>query len=170
MKNIISEIKTKAKQLTINLSQIGDGYTKEQLHEDAIDLLLKTHELETIYNQTSKNNSVPKKKEASMAIKDEINKLNRRLPLWANRQHQINSKILTLFLRMKEEGFSPVTEELLMEKYGNYSEFSTNFQQMKTIASKNHGKVFDVQNGSVKIWEPIREIVNEYKNAIFGKQ
>ena len=51
MKDIISRIKSKAKQLTIDISQIGDGCTKEQLHGDSLELLLDIHELETSYNK-----------------------------------------------------------------------------------------------------------------------
>lgn len=178
MKDIIITIKKMAKQLTINISQLGEGSTKEQLHGDALELLLEIHKLETVYFQTysdSRNTSTEKKQSHAVKIPDEdlvrheINKIHRRLPSWANKQHQINSKILTLFLEMEEKIDSDITEQMLMEKYNNQPEFYRNFPQMKTVSSKNHGKVFDVQNGIIKIWEPIRGIVQEYKDIVFGK-
>lgn len=179
MKDIISRIKSKAKQLTIDISQIGDGCTKEQLHGDSLELLLDIHELETSYNKACQDSPAspkivkgvtnqPAEKEEDV-IRNEINKMHRKLPSWAKKQHQINSKILTLFLQLEEEGIPNITEQMLMEKYGDRQEFYTNFAQMKAIAPKNHGKAFDVQNGVVKIWEPIIPIVQEYKNAILPK-
>ena len=49
-KEIIQKAKSQAKQLTIDISQIGDGKTKEQLHGDSIELLLSINMLETLYN------------------------------------------------------------------------------------------------------------------------
>lgn len=179
MKDIIDKIKGQAKQLTIDISQIGDGKTKEELHGDAIELLLSVNELETIYNQTypktqdvtqnkKEIRSITKSKEEDL-IGNEINKLHHRLPRWAKNQQQINSKILTLYLKLEEEGVSSITEQTLMERYNNHQEFYRNFPQMKTISTKNHGKVFDVQNGVVTIWEHARPIVQEYKNKVINK-
>jgi len=100
---------------------------------------------------------------------EEIDKLRRKLPLWAVRQNQINAKILTLFLRLKEQGASEITEAMLSAEYDNPKEFNRNFTQMKIIAEKNQGKVFHVTNGIIKIWKPARELVEEYKKAVFGK-
>lgn len=171
MKGIIEKIKGQAKQLTIDISQIGDGKTKEQLHGDAIELLLSINELETIYNQTCSQAQVisQNKKEIKNKnlISNEINKIQHRLVRWAKNQQQINSKILTLYLKLEEKGFSNITEQMLMDEYNNHQEFYRNFPQMKTISAKNHGKVFEVQNGVVTIWEPVRHIVQEYKNKVF---
>ncbi len=177
MRDLIATIKCKAKQLTIDIVQLGDERTLEQLHGDSLDLLLKINELETKYNQACPKplvNSKAEKKSTNQptenkedTIRKEINKIHRKLPNWATRQQQINSRILTLFLKLEEEGISNITEQLMMERYGNQQEFYRNFPQMKTISSKNHGKVFDVQNGIVKIWEPIRHVVQEYKNVVF---
>jgi hypothetical protein len=97
----------------------------------------------------------------------EIQKVKRRLRLWATRQHQINAKILTLFLQLQREGVNNITEKGLRERYNNHQEFLINFQQMKVIAPNNHGKIFDVINDVIKIWEPIKEAVEEYKKTVF---
>ncbi|MCD4675860.1 MAG: hypothetical protein K8S18_07665 [Desulfobacula sp.] len=178
MKETIEKIKNMAKQLTMDISETGEGPSKDQLHRSALELLLEIHQLESIILQSSAGSRTPIKKinrtqsdksYDDEMIKDEINKMNRRLPLWARKQHQINSRILTLFLKMEEEGISDITEQMLMEKYDSPSEFYTNFQQMKTIAPKNHGKVFHVENGFVRIWEPIQHLVQDYKKVVSGK-
>ncbi len=179
MKELIELIKDRAKELTIAISELEEDMSaKQQVHRDALDLLLEIHKLETIYMQTisgdvkppiiTKDSQPPKELDED-AERHEINKIHRRLPMWANKQYQINSKILSLFLKMEDEGFSEITEKMLMKRYNNQPEFLTNFPQMKTISPKNHGKVFDVQNSVVKIWEPVRHDVEEYKNIIFKK-
>ena len=100
---------------------------------------------------------------------EEINKLRKKLPLWAVRQNQINARILTLFLKLENQGSSKITEDMLAVEYGNPSEFNRNFMQMRIFAEKNHGKVFHVDKGVVKIWEPALELVEQYKKDVFGK-
>jgi len=178
MKNSIEKIKDMAKQLTLDISESAEGPSKEQLHKGALELLLEIYQLETIYIQSyfgakkvskqSKHSNLDKNNDEA-TIKDEINKLHRRIPLWAKRQHQINSRILTLFLKMKDEGLVSITEEMLLDRYETKSEFYTNFQQMKAIAPNNHGKVFDVDGGVVAIWEPVRQLVQDYKKIVLGK-
>jgi superoxide dismutase len=177
MKEIISQIKKQAKQLSLDLSHISEEPQKEQLSEAALELLLNIQILETRYNQnnntyTERTNKISKSTTKITSknedlIKNEINKISRRLPNWAIKQHHINAKILTLFLKLEEEGGQQITEQMLMERYGDQAEFYRNFPQMKTIAPKNHGKVFNVQNGVIEIWEPIKQIVHDYKKMVF---
>jgi len=179
MKEIISQIKKQAKLLSLDLSHISEEPQKEKLSEAALELLLNIQILETTYNQnnntyTERTNKITKSttkttSEDDDLIKTEINKIRRRLPNWAIRQDNINAKILTLYLKLKDEGGRQITEQMLMERYDDQSEFYRNFPQMKTIAPKNHGKVFNVQNGVIEIWEPIKQIVHEYKEMVFKK-
>jgi hypothetical protein len=46
---------------------------------------------------------------------------------------------------------------------GTEGQFDRNYPQMKMISKNNHGKVFDVENGVVKIWAPAKDIVEEFK-------
>lgn len=179
MKEIIEVIKDRAKELTIAIAELEeDMNAKQQVHRDALDLLLEIHKLESTYMQM--NSSIPNDTNAKSQMSSpkkldnnieryEINKIHRKLPMWANKQYQINSKILTLFLKMEDEGLSEITEDMLMKRYNNQPEFSRNFLQMKNIAPNNHGKVFDIQNSVVKIWEPVRHEVEEYKKIVLGK-
>ena len=101
---------------------------------------------------------------------DEINKVSRRLRMWAKpeRQAQYNSQILNAFLELSSSGSLNVTEKELRDKLGNPEWFASNFVQMKAKADKNHGKVFETASGYIKIWEPIRSAVDEYGSKVFN--
>ena len=60
-----------------------------------------------------------------------------------------------------------VHETDLKDRYGNDAEFDRNFPQMKSIAEKNHGKVFEVDSsGATRIWQPVKLIIDEYKYMV----
>lgn len=101
---------------------------------------------------------------------DEVNKVFRRLRMWAKpeRQSQYNSQILNAFLELYTSGATNITEQELSDKLGNPVWFSTNYVQMKAKAEKNHGKVFETSSGYIKIWEPIRTAVSEYGYKVFN--
>ncbi|KHT41097.1 hypothetical protein BOO24_19810 [Vibrio navarrensis] len=101
---------------------------------------------------------------------DEINKVSRRLRMWAKpeRQAQYNSQILNAFLALSSSGVTEVTEQHLSDKLGNPEWFSSNYVQMKAKSDKNHGKVFDTSSGYIRIWEPIRSAVDEYGRKVFN--
>ncbi|ODX45119.1 hypothetical protein BBM05_16405 [Vibrio parahaemolyticus] len=100
---------------------------------------------------------------------DEINKVSRRLRMWAKpeRQAQYNSQILNAFLELSSSGASNITEQNLNDKLGNPEWFSSNYVQMKAKSDKNHGKVFDTSSGYIRIWDPIRSAVDEYGRKVF---
>ena len=94
----------------------------------------------------------------------EVNKVSRKLKRWATpeRQKQYNSRILNAFLDLKHTKKEPITESDIDNYLGNSSWFSTNFDQMKSISDKNHGKVFEVNGQNVTIWAPVESAVKEY--------
>lgn len=92
----------------------------------------------------------------------EIKKVARRLKLWARRPKQINARILKAFLYLEKKNGN-VTEECLSQLFEPEDNFSSNFQQMKIIADRNHGKVFDVSGGQVSIWPPVSDYVREFQ-------
>jgi hypothetical protein len=99
---------------------------------------------------------------------EEIEKVANRLKRWAHNSNQINSRILQMFLKLKFNN-KVVTVEQMSRMYwdGNkLTEFFTNFNQMKIIAPKNHGKVFEVVNNEVNIWEPVGEFVKEFAQKL----
>jgi len=82
----------------------------------------------------------------------EINKVKRRLRLWAKRPYQINSRILTTYLKLERQGVNPITEKALNNAIGGEPSISSNLLQMRISAEKNHGKVFDQNGEKLTLW------------------
>lgn len=101
--------------------------------------------------------------------KAEIAKVIRRLRMWSKpeRQSQYNSQILNAYIELKRSGIDKITEEDIHLHIGINSWFASNFMQMKVIADRNHGKIFDADGRYVTIWEPVRSAVHEYERAVF---
>lgn len=104
-----------------------------------------------------------------VSVVDEVNKVQRRLRLWAKRQDQYNARILNAFLELKRKGKVVISEQDIYRQAGSPVEFASNFSQMKIIAERNHGKVFDVLNDEVTIWPPVASAVAEYEQMVFGR-
>ncbi|GAA6171565.1 hypothetical protein NBRC116592_12350 [Colwellia sp. KU-HH00111] len=138
---------------------------KENL-EEASFLINKSGEEKRVHNlimnaliNLAKHESSPE--ESSLSEVNEINKVARRLKLWAKRPEQLNTRILTTYLKLKaREG--KVTEHRLKQEVNEDSNFDSNFTQMKIIADRNHGKLFSVENNEVTIWEPVKPHVDKF--------
>lgn len=172
----LNKLKAVARSLVL---AIGQDETKDELHKMSIDLLLEITELERLLSidnfESNKETGTLAEYQASQFSRnnafeeaEEVRKVERKLSRWAQNQQQINSKILNTFLELKSEGVGKITEDLLTKRYGNYGEFSRNYSQMKIISPRNHAKVFDVKNGVVEIWEPVKRFVEEYKRVVFN--
>ncbi|EOC1340516.1 hypothetical protein ACI09V_004145 [Cronobacter dublinensis] len=98
----------------------------------------------------------------------EVSKVSRRLKLWAKRPEQMNTKILKAFLKLSDGTDRKVSEAQLKQEVGE-DNFDINFVQMKNIAEKNHGKVFDVNGSEVSIWPPVAAAVEEFRRTVFSK-
>ncbi|WP_321276727.1 hypothetical protein [Thiomicrorhabdus indica] len=100
----------------------------------------------------------------------EVNKVKRRLKMWAkpDRQSQYNSQILNAFLKLSASNSRNVTEQNLSGFLGNPVWFTQNFNQMKSISDRNHGKVFEEIGSAINIWEPIKPHVSEYQKQVFA--
>lgn len=103
-------------------------------------------------------------------VVDERNKVVRRLKMWARRQDQYNSQILNAYLELERAGLDRITEEDLCSYMGDPPWFASNFVQMKVVADRNHGKVFDADGYYVTIWEPVRSAVEEYERIVFSSE
>ena len=102
---------------------------------------------------------------------EEVDKVRNRLDkFWAKRQHQVNARILNAFLRLTA-GKEPrtISEHLLRTELKDIENFDSNFIQMKTIAPKNHGKVFQQHGSTVSIWDPVLPFVLDYEKAVFQR-
>lgn len=97
---------------------------------------------------------------------EEIQRVKRKIPSWFSKLEQYNSKILIAYLKLSNKNQQPVELDDLEQQSGfiDKHKFKTNFNQMKTLSYKNHGKVFTEINGVVTLWEPLAEfIIEEYK-------
>lgn len=98
----------------------------------------------------------------------EINKVKRRLNLWSKKPDQINSKILSSFLSLERDGARVITEKMLKDSLVPNTFFDSNFVQMRTIADRNHGKVFDLKGDIVSLWPPVESYVRDFERATTG--
>ena len=54
----------------------------------------------------------------------------------------------------------------MQKQLPNISTFESNFNQMKIIAERNHGKIFEETNGYIEIWEHVRLLVSKYEQEV----
>lgn len=90
----------------------------------------------------------------------EIEKVKRKIPRWFNNPHQINSRILVAFLRLKNDNIH-VTPSVLREHCSEINDFEGNYNQMKNFGEKNHAKVFEEINNTIELWEPVEVFILE---------
>lgn len=97
-------------------------------------------------------------------------KANKKIPIWAYRNHQNNHKIIKAFLQIEKEKKYVDLSELKRRctNKNHYPEtfctgFDGNFAAMKSDSSNSHGKVFVVKNSRVEIWPVIADTLETYK-------
>lgn len=165
---LLKQLKDIAKELALAIPMIDSTSNLGHLHSQSLDLLIGLSELESKIAQTmviSIDSQVMRTKMSTIDEDQEVKKVRGRLLRWGNNPNQINSRILTLFLKLKKTG-EPVTVDALRLAYGNASEFDKNFVQMKMISERNHGKVFDVEDGFIELWPKVREYVEAFANQV----
>jgi hypothetical protein len=110
---------------------------------------------------------IDKKEEKGLDMKnnqpsqlDEIKKVEKRIQRWLRNPNQYNSKILNTFMRLSNNNEHSISVSLL-EKHSDIDDgkFITNYNQMKIIAERNHGKVFEETHGEVRLWEPVADFI-----------
>ncbi len=165
MKNIefkLLQLKDKLESTAFLVSKTG---SEKQVHSEIVQslvILSEVLQLLEIVNPMKKND---KKSLADSTNTGEINKVADRLRLWAKRQNNINARILNAFLELERSGVSVITEDALKSKLPELNTFKSNFDQMKTIAPKNHGKIFEQYGEEITLWEPIVLYVREYERV-----
>ena len=155
MNEILNEILEDAK-IAYKISILLDN---EILEESLLSIMGNTKLLlKKFQEKESLNSNV--RDETKLESK-EIKKIKRKVPLWLKRQHQKNYKILSTFMNLSENNKNLISLSLL-EKHSNFEsskEFYSHYNQMKIIAQKAHGKVFQEENGQVKLWKPIEDFI-----------
>ena len=131
-------------------------------HKEIVKALISLAELRIAYEKTTSSKS------SGVSNAEEINKVKRRLKLWAKRPHQINSQILKAYLKLERQGVSPITENALNNAVGGEPSISSNLLQMRISAEKNHGKVFDQNGDKLTLWPPVVSAIREYEKLVFA--
>lgn len=154
---------------------------EEVLEKFKIALLLNKEEAEDViekfminYISSSFSRTSQEFKSLISNKEDVINK-NRgkakfRIPRWAKKPNQYNHRIIRAFYKIESElGFVPLSElERRCSNEKNHPDtyvrdFKGNFYQLKIDSPKSHGKVFEVENDNVVIWDYIKDTLEEYK-------
>lgn len=91
---------------------------------------------------------------------EEIKKVRRKIPRWFKNAHQINSRILVAFLKLKNDNVR-VTPTALREHCSEINDFEGNYNQMKNFGEKNHAKVFEENNNTIELWKPVESFILE---------
>lgn len=156
---IFLELKSQLKACAF---QVSNGTDRTEIHDQLVDAIVNLDRLEAKMT----NPESAKKSMAALSDTTEINKVARRLKLWAKRKDQKNTQILLAYLDLRRSGHTTITESQLA-KAVNDPAFSTNFVQMKIIADRNHGKIFDQHGEVVTIWPPVEDIIGEFERTVF---
>jgi len=140
---------------------VSKGGFEKEAHSKIVQSLVVLSEIEGVLVK-SKTTVAPEKSNVP-----ETNKVKRRLKLWAKRPDQINSKILNAFLKLERSGASTITEDDLRKELPEEKSFESNFAQMKIIAEKNHGKIFEQYGENISLWNPVVADIREYEKVVF---
>lgn len=166
MNNIKSEV-TRAQEILKKIAfQAAQKESTEEIYSMALDGFAILANIEKI--STTEN---VKKDELRQNELNEIEKISRKLKLWAKpeKQENINSKILNAFLELRESGNYYITKGDIEKKLSDPSiNIYNNLQQMMNIAEKNHGKIFEQKTGYIDIWSPVKEFVDIYGDKVLS--
>lgn len=157
MKDIINNILDETKSAYKESILCENKIIEDKLLSIMINTKLLLNELENI---KLKKKSY-KRNEQTEAL--EVEKVKRKLPLWLKKQNQYNYKILNTFMNLSNNNNHTISTRLL-EMHCNLDPkvFLSNYNILKTISEKNHGKVFSENNGQVSLWKPVEEIIVKY--------
>jgi len=158
MKDIVNTILDETKLAYKESILIENKIIEDKLLSIMANAKLLLNELETVKLKKKKKY---KQNENTQAL--EVEKVKRKVPLWLKKQNQYNYKILNTFMSLSNNNKHTISTRLL-EMHCNIDPkvFLSNYNLLKTVSEKNHGKVFSEKDGQVTLWEPIKEIVMEY--------
>lgn len=159
MKDIVNKIIDEAKVAYKESIIIDNKIIEEKLLFIITESKYLLNELEHIKLKKKK-----KKKLNEEIEKNEIEKIKRKVPLWLKKPNQYNYKILKTFMNLSNNNNHTISVRLLEThcKIDNPKIFLSNYNLLKTISEKNHGKIFVEKDGQISLWKPIEEIVCQY--------
>ena len=171
MKNIEQELSRVEGVLESAAFLVSKGDAAREAHAEIVRAIVLLNEIRASEPVTSGGAS-PRRNASGSGFSDEsqeINKVSRRLGRWVKRQDQLNARILNAYLKLERAGEPVITEEMLRAEFGDDVSFGTNFLQMRIIAQKNHGKIFDQYGDRITIWPPVEAAVRKYAQTVFGE-
>ena len=95
-------------------------------------------------------------------VEIEIKKIKSRVPRWKRNPHQINSRLLNIYMQISNNGTTKITRDDFQYAFERFytDPFLSNYNQMKNFGEKNHGKIFEEDEvGTVTIWRPVAEFI-----------
>ena len=160
----LSQLKDKLESTAFLVSKTG---SEKQIHSEIVQSLVIVSEISQLLE--TGNNSQHEKKYSTEESK-EVEKVRRKLNLWAKNPVHKNSRILNYFIKLERSGMPVITESELKSGLPDLITFKNNFNQMKYISKKNHGKIFDQYGDRVMLWEPIIPYIREYEELVFHRE
>lgn len=149
-----------AQQASELLYEVGQGKAHRLLHQQGLALLVSVNELQQLAIDLEEKGKKPQLSPEE-AQEKEIAKVTRKLKRWAKNPEQINTRLLLHFLAHYRAGTTPITKSML-EQFADregIKNFNSNLFGMSHIWGKNHGKLFDVEDGVITIWPPVADQV-----------
>jgi len=159
VKNIANKILDDAKIAYKESIIIENKIIEDKLLSILTDTKYLLNELENVKLKKKK-----KKKIDEDIQKNEIEKVKRKVPLWISKPNQYNYKILKTFMNFSNNNNHTIAVTTLEAHCGinNSKKFLSNYNLLKTISEKNHGKVFSEKDGQVSLWKPVADIVKDF--------
>ena len=158
MESIAAELKRLRDLLESTAFLIGNNGSPEHLHSKLVEGVTIVSKLQDLASGDAPKSAI------SDQIENEVKKVKNRLKLWARRPHQINASILNAFLDLQKTGLVVIRERDIKDNLNDIKSFESNFNQMKIISEKNHGKIFEQSGEVVTLWPPIIPFIREYEN------
>lgn len=141
---------------------VTQGGASREAHAEIVKGLVILAELENCFTHSASTSA------STETPVEEINKVCRRLKLWARRPDSVNARILKAYLKLQRANPEKViTESDVKNELPDVTKFESNFMQMRIIADKNHGKVFDIKGSSVLLWPPVEPAIREFERFVF---
>lgn len=145
--------------------------------DQVIEQLIKQYISVSFLSASQKYKNVdPKRQSREVALMNaDTGKAMTRIPKWAVKSDQMNHRIVRAFFEV-ERDIGRVTITDLEHRCSDQTkypktyvrDFRGNFAQMKIDAPKSHGKVFQIEGGTVVIWDYVKDTLMEYKSVFLG--
>lgn len=157
--SIENDINNNLESQNSNVDEKEDDDSEADI-DNLINSFLNDYKNKSVTNKSSFTNLQQYNRDSfDTYIQKEVDKVTSRLPKWFNNTWQYNSQVLYAYLRLYEPSVGYVSYNDLRKEANIGNAFTTNYNQMKIIAEKNHGKVFEQVGDKVYLWENVKDLV-----------